>query len=206
VIEPLPPETIHLCVDMQRLFGPGGPWATPWMEKVLPNVAEIVAARPERTVFTRFIPPLRPEDMPGMWQRYYKKWRGVTRSEMNAGWLELIAPLDRYIPPASVINKTRYSAFAESQLTAFLQEHGIQCLVVTGSETDVCVLSTVLSAVDIGYRVVQVTDAICSSSDEGHDALLRVYQRRYSLQIETAISEEVLDQWRIRTRRSFGIA
>jgi nicotinamidase-related amidase len=125
---------------------------------------------------------------------------------MNAGWLELIAPLDRYIPPASVINKTRYSAFAESQLAAFLQEHGIQCLVVTGSETDVCVLSTVLSAVDIGYRVVLVTDAICSSSDEGHDALLRVYQRRYNLQIETAISEEVLDQWRTRTRRSFGIA
>jgi hypothetical protein len=33
------PNTIHLCVDMQNLFAPGGPWATPWMEKTLPSVA-----------------------------------------------------------------------------------------------------------------------------------------------------------------------
>jgi nicotinamidase-related amidase len=75
---------------------------------------------------------------------------------------------------------------------------------VTGSETDVCVLSSVLSAVDIGYRVVLVTDAICSSSDDGHEALLKVYHQRYSLQIETASAEEVLDQWRTATRRTFG--
>jgi hypothetical protein len=22
--------TVHLCIDMQRLFAPGGPWSTPW--------------------------------------------------------------------------------------------------------------------------------------------------------------------------------
>jgi Isochorismatase family len=41
-------------------------------------------------------------------------------------------------------------------------------LIVSGSETDVCVLATVL-AVDIGFRVIVVRDAVCSSSDEGHD-------------------------------------
>ena len=36
-----------------------------------------------------------------------------------------------------------------------------------------CVLATVIGAVDHGYRViVVVTDAVCSSSDEGHDAML----------------------------------
>jgi len=55
---------------------------------------------------------------------------------------------------------------------------------VTGSETDVCVLATVLGAVDHGYRVIVVTDAVCSSSDEGHDAMLKLYRERYSLQIE----------------------
>ncbi|GAB9139429.1 hypothetical protein BDS110ZK25_27740 [Bradyrhizobium diazoefficiens] len=38
------------------------------------------------------------------------------------------------------------------------------------AETDVCALSTVLSAVDLGFRVVIVEDALCSSSDVGHDA------------------------------------
>jgi nicotinamidase-related amidase len=32
-------------------------------------------------------------------------------------------------------------------------------LTVTGSETDVCVLATVLDAVDLGYRVIVVRDA-----------------------------------------------
>ena len=41
------------------------------------------------------------------------------------------------------------------------------------AETDVCVLSTVLDAVNIGFRVVMVEDALCSSSDAGHDALMR---------------------------------
>jgi nicotinamidase-related amidase len=94
-----------------------------------------------------------------------------------------------------VIDKTRYSAFAEPQLLQHLRERGADGLIVTGSETDVCVLGTVLGAVDLGYRVIVVRDAICSSSDEGHDALLRVYHRRYSEQIETADAEEVLRRW-----------
>jgi nicotinamidase-related amidase len=67
--------------------------------------------------------------------------------------------------------------------------------VITGSETDVCVLGTVLGAVDVGYRVIIVRDAICSSSDEGHDALMKVYHSRFSEQIETANADEILDAW-----------
>jgi nicotinamidase-related amidase len=67
-------------------------------------------------------------------------------------------------------------------------------LVITGSETDVCVPGTVLGAVDVGYRVIIVRDAICSSSDEGHDPLMEVYHSRFSEQIETANADEILDR------------
>jgi nicotinamidase-related amidase len=80
-------------------------------------------------------------------------------------------------------------------LHAHLVERRADGLIVTGAETDVCVLATVLGAVDLGYRVIVVTDAICSGSDEGHDALLRVYHGRYSEQIETADAESVLRRW-----------
>jgi nicotinamidase-related amidase len=57
------------------------------------------------------------------------------------------------------------------------------------------VLATVLGAVDHGYRVIIVTDAVCSSSDDGHDMLLKLYAERYSQQIETADSETILSLW-----------
>ena len=191
----LTPRTVHLCIDMQRIFSSEGPWATPWMERVLPVVAEIASRFPERTVFTRFITPERPEDMPGTWRRYYEKWRETTRERLDLRMLELLPPLAKLAPPATVIDKTRYSSFVGSSLRAHLAERSADGLIVTGSETDVCVLATVLDAVDLGYPVTLVRDAVCSSSDAGHDALLEVYHRRYSSQIETADAQDILRCW-----------
>jgi nicotinamidase-related amidase len=192
---PLTPKTVHLCVDMQRIFSPEGPWPTPWMERVLPVVAELAGRFPERTVFTRFITPSRADDMPGMWQLYYRRWQRATQERLDPKLLELLPPLARLSPPASVINKSRYSAFAGSQLLAHLQARDADGLILTGSETDVCVLATVLSAVDLGYRVILVRDAVCSSSDEGHDALMKMYHRRYTEQIEVADAATILARW-----------
>ena len=68
-------------------------------------------------------------------------------------------------------------------------------VVVSGSETDICVLATVLGAVDRGFRVVVATDALCSSSDETHDAMMLLYARRYGQQVETAGTAEILEAW-----------
>jgi nicotinamidase-related amidase len=192
---PLTPRTVHLCVDMQRIFSAEGVWATPWMNRVLPVVAELAGRYPERTVFTRFITPNRPDDMPGMWQCYYTRWKEATREHLDPALLELLPPLAKLCPPATVINKTRYSAFAEPELLSHLQAREADGLIVSGSETDVCVLATVLAAVDLGYRVILVRDAVCSSSDEGHDALMQIYHRRYTEQIEVADASTIVARW-----------
>jgi nicotinamidase-related amidase len=192
---PLTPRTVHLCVDMQRIFSAEGLWATPWMDRVLPVVAELANRYPERTVFTRFITPRRPDDMPGMWQRYYTRWKEATREHLDPALLELLPELAKLCPPATVINKTRYSAFAEPELLSHLQAREADGLIVTGSETDVCVLATVLDAVDLGYRVILVRDAVCSSSDEGHDVLMQIYHRRYTEQIEVADASAIVARW-----------
>ena len=181
---------------MQRIFSSEGPWATPWMERVLPVVTEIASRFPERTVFTRFITPERPEEMPGTWRGYYNKWRETTRERIDPRMLDLLPPLSNLVPPAKVIDKMRYSSFVGSGLLAHLEDRGTDGLIVTGSETDVCVLATVLDAVDLGYPVILVRDAVCSSSDAGHDALLEVYHRRYSLQIQTADAQDILRHWK----------
>lgn len=183
---------VHLCLDMQVMFGREGPWPTPWMERVLPNVVRLTDRMPERTVFTRFIPPMRGSDMPGMWQEFYRKWPQVTRQYLAPEYLELVPELRAFAPPATVFDKFVYSAFADGRLPAWFADRGVSTLLISGAETDVCVLATILAAVDYGYRVVLVTDAVCSSSDEGHDALMSMYTRRFDLQIELATAEEAI--------------
>ena len=193
--EPLTERSLHLCVDMQRLFSPEGPWPTPWMDRVLPVITEIAQRHAPQTLFTRFIPPANPADMPGRWRHFFERWREVTRERLDPRFLDLVSPLDSLSPPALIVDKPVYSPFAGWRLPAILRERDVDALVVTGAETDVCVLATVLGAVDQGYRVILVTDAVCSSSDAGHEALLTLYHQRFSEQIETATAEEVLSAW-----------
>jgi nicotinamidase-related amidase len=162
---------------------------------VLPVVLAISQRFPERTVFTRFITPQHAEDMPGTWRLYYEKWRQTTRERLDVRLLQLMPDLAKLAPPATVIDKTRYSAFFEPFLLQHLRALQADGLIVTGSETDVCVLATIMGAVDHGYRVILVRDGVCSSSDEGHNALLGLYHRRFNLQIETADAETVLSRW-----------
>ena len=75
-------------------------------------------------------------------------WRETTRDRSTPALLELMPALARLTPPATVIDKTRYSAFFEPQLLQHLRRRSADGLIVTGSETDVCVLATVLGAVD----------------------------------------------------------
>ena len=185
--------TVHLCLDMQLMFAEGGPWPTPWMERVLPSVVRLAEKTQRQTVFTRFIPPIRAEDMPGMWRAFYRKWPQVTRQHLEPKFLELVPELRHFAPPAAVFDKSVYSAFADGRLAALLAERRVDTLLVSGAETDVCVLASVIAAVDRGYRVVLVTDAICSSSDEGHDALMQMYTRRFDVQIELATAVQAID-------------
>jgi nicotinamidase-related amidase len=185
--------TVHLCLDMQQMFARGGPWPTPWMERVMPKIVQLTEKMPLRTVFTRFIPPMRATDMPGMWREFYRKWPRITRQRLAGEFLELVPELRHFTPPAVTFDKFVYSAFADGRLHAWLAERSVNALVVSGAETDVCVLATVLAAVDHGYRVVLVTNAICSSSDEGHDALMQMYTRRFDVQIELASAEDAID-------------
>lgn len=191
----LGPSTRHLCVDMQRVFARGTPWATPWLERVLPRVVALAEARTAATIFTRFLTPARPEAAGGAWRRYYSHWAEMTASRLDPALLRLLPELERLAPPARVFDKTVYSPWFDSRLHALLRRESVDTVVITGAETEVCVAAAVLGAVDLGYRVIVVSDAICSSADATHDAMVDIYHQRFGLQIEVADSETVLAHW-----------
>jgi nicotinamidase-related amidase len=178
---------------MQRLFSDRGPWPALWVRRVLPTIERLVARTPERTILTRFIPPNLPDDTPGMWRTYYARWPHVIRDAMDTSLLKLMPQLERFVPPAHVF-------FATGALHAFLQTKHVDTLILTESETDVCVLSTALSAIDLGYRTIIVKDGLCSSLDDAHDASFRLYEQRHHVQIELAEASEVMDVWALKPR------
>jgi nicotinamidase-related amidase len=194
---PLSRHTSHLCVDMQNLFRPGAPWATPWFERVLPNVVALVRANPAATVFSRFVPPARASDMPGLWKKFYERWEEVTRERIDPALIELAPELAQFVPPATVIDKAVYSPFHGTGLARLLGEREITTLVISGTETDVCVVAAALDAVDFGYRVVIARDAVCSSSDATHDAMMKLYHERFSEQIEVADVAQIIEAWNV---------
>ena len=185
----------HLCVDMQRMFAERTDWHTPWMAKVIPVVTEIARTHSAETIFTRFIPPERPEHAPGAWRTYFERWRSFTRSEIDLELLDLVEPLRELTPPASLCDKPALSAFERTDLQDFLDRRKVDTLVITGAETDVCVLATVVSAVDRGFLVVLPKDALCSSTDETHDALITLYGKRFAAQVVLTDAEQLLRAW-----------
>jgi len=188
---PLGESWVHLCIDMQRMFSEQTEWYTPWMARVLPNVVGLVELDPSRTVFTRFIPLESAEAASGSWRRYYERWHTMTQEELDPELINLVPDLAQFVPPARLVDKPVMSPW-HSDLHARLQSAGIEALIVTGSETEVCVLATVMGGIDLGYRVVLVTDAICSGADETHDAMQRIYQSRFGMQVETVTTAELM--------------
>ncbi|HJE24725.1 MAG TPA: cysteine hydrolase [Methylorubrum populi] len=188
-------KAVHLCVDAQRMFSEETDWHTPWLARILPNIERLAAAHPERTVFTRFVPIRSPKEGRGAWRRYYEHWPTMTFDALGPEMVDLVPSLKPYVPPAKVVDKLVYSPWMGPELDRMLEPEGIDTLVVTGGETDVCVLATILGAVDRGYRVIVACDAVCSSADQTYDAMMFLYQSRFGEQIETAPTDEILRAW-----------
>jgi len=184
--------SVHLCVDMQRVFAEDTPWHTPWFRRVLPRVIDLCEAWGERTIFTRFMPPHEPDQRPGLWKRYFARWQELTLNQANPALFDLVPELARFVPPAEVIDKPAYSAFHDTSVCALLEKKGADTLIISGTETDVCVLGTALDAVDFGYRVIIAEDAICSSADTTHEAILTFFRDRLSEQVEVSCIADLI--------------
>lgn len=99
--------SVHLCVDMQRMFPEDTQWKMPWLARVL--IVSITASHPERTIFTRFIPAQHSGQGAGMWRRYYEPWASMTIERLGADMIEVVPELARFAPPARFFDKPIYS-------------------------------------------------------------------------------------------------
>jgi nicotinamidase-related amidase len=191
----LGPRTLHVVVDMQRVFAEATDWRVPTIADVMPPILAMVRAHPRQTVFTRFMTPSTVENATGDWQRFYARWRSVVRDCMGAAMFDLIEPLPSLVPPAEVCDKLAYSAFSSPDFVALLERRSAETLVLSGVETDVCVLATALDAVDRGLHVVLAADALTTWSAAGQRAALEAIYPRFDQQIDIATASAIMAAW-----------
>ncbi len=193
---PIGAGAVHVAIDMQVVFADHADWGAAATHEILPQVARIAAHRPERTVFTRFLPPKSLPDLPGQWRAFYRRWPQVLAESGNTALFDLLPVLKRFAPPAKVVDKRIYSAFEAPDFAPALAELAADTLIITGVETDVCVLATAIGAIDRGFRTMLISDALASGSDAGHAAALASVYPRFDQQIELIDTETLLREWK----------
>ena len=187
---------VHVAIDMQVVFADHADWGAASTHEILPRIARIAGHRPERTVFTRFLPPKALPDLPGQWSAFYRRWPQILAESGNTALFDLLPVLKRFAPPAKVVNKQIYSAFEAPGFGPALRDLAADSLILTGVETDVCVLATAIGAMDRGFRTILISDALASGSDAGHEAALASVYPRFDQQIELIDTETLLREWK----------
>ena len=177
---------------MQQIFLEPGPWYAEAGLAILPKIEQLVHARNLPTVFTRFITPSTATEAIGSWQTYYEFWHQVTKEEAGEEWLALHPALQKFAKSSNTYDKTTYDAFASGSFRSSIEKANPSALIFSGIETDVCVLGTVLTAVDLGMRTIIAKDAVTSSDLNSHNTCFEFIFPRYSQQIEIATVAEIL--------------
>jgi nicotinamidase-related amidase len=190
---PLKASTVHLCIDMQRLFAEDSPWASPAIARALPAVLEICRHKAAHSVFTRFMCPTGEQGVQGQWRRFYAGCPEMLR--LDPRLFDLVDALKPFAAQGSIVCRYVFSAFEDPHLLALLKERSAEALVFSGVETDVCVLATILRAIDLGYRVIIVEEAVASSNAQGHAAALSAIFPRFDQQVELVGVNEVMRAW-----------
>lgn len=80
-------------------------------------------------------------------------------------------------PNVYYFTKTRYSAFAGTDLEIKLRERDIKEVYIVGVCTDICVLHTAVDAYNKGFKIVIPKNAVASFNPAGHEWALEHFEK-----------------------------
>jgi len=170
-----PDSTAVVVVDMQNGFcHPDGSLYAPGSEDAIEPCVDLVERAREAgasVVFTRDVhPPEQFEDA-----HYYDEFERWGEHVLEGSWeAELVEELESRTDRDEelVVVKHTYDAFHETQLEGWLDAHGIDDLLFSGTLANVCVLHTAGSAGLRDYRPVLVEDPIGYIEQAHHEYAL----------------------------------
>lgn len=151
-----------IIVDVQNDFLPGGSLPVPAGDEVIPNLNRYIAA-----FLFRELPIFATRDWHPPDHCSFHQQGGPWPAHCIAGTQGAAFPANLEIPcdthiisKATSREKDAYSGFSETELDAMLKSAGISGVFIGGLATDHCVLSTVRDALNQGYDIFVLKDAV----------------------------------------------
>jgi nicotinamidase-related amidase len=90
-----------------------------------------------------------------------------------------------------LVHKYRFSGFHDNELDSVLRNRAITTLLFTGTNTEVCVLATLMDAGFLGYDCILVEDACSTSSPAAStETVTRLVRDLYGF---TTTSEDIVN-------------
>ena len=202
-----PGRTALLVVDMQRGFvEPGEALEVPAARDVVPAIRRLLDAfRAKRlpVAFTEFtyspavptlVGELHPEHkpaLPGAPRGFGLPSSNCLEGTDSARTIDALGPQ----PDELVVRKRWYDGFAGTELDGALRARSVTSLVITGTMTDICVLSTVVGAFNREYRISVVADGVATLWPEIQRATLDIVGRAFGRVVQSKEVLDVIQRW-----------
>ena len=99
----------------------------------------------------------------------YSYWSNF-KKELVGNFQEEGEPLEFILPKKNenIIYKSGYDSFLNTNLNDVLKKNNIKTLYVSGVLTGVCVLNTIFSAFNLGYRVIVIKNCCSDKNKKRH--------------------------------------
>ncbi len=163
---------VHLCgIDMQRMFAEATDWQSAMAaDRTAQSDPAGRAGAGAHRCSPGFVRHAARPTRRAPWQRYYERWPDAdartARPRSASNWCRSWRGTCRRRGCSTSRSTARGST---GGCTRLLRGLNVDAVVISGAgDGEVCVLAAVIGAMDLGYRVIVATDAVCSSG--GPDA------------------------------------
>ena len=156
-----------LVIDMQNVYLPDQPWACETVAHTKANILKLLEKHPKnQTIFTRYIAAEHPV---GTWKTYNELNRKINEDP----WMnELMDGIKEAAETYLIYDKSTYSSVV----------------------SECCVLSTFFEGIDLGCKLIWLTDATSGLNPILEAETLHILQGLSPLHVEFMTTEEYLTQ------------
>lgn len=186
---------LFMVIDMQNVYAEGGEWFCPRIDVAANNIIRVIEAQRSNSrvitnvIFTKFIANKNPV---GTWVTYNEENKAVNDSEYACEIIDVLKP---YTKDYSMYEKSEYSSLSVLDIKSIASTYvdGGR-VVVSGVVAECCVLATVMGLIDMGVKVIYLTDAVAGIDEDTQNATCKVLEGLDPLHVRRMTTEDYLKE------------